>query len=89
MFIYTKRIIAKLYYTRYSIVNYKLWFYDVSQLYTFFQQDYRTSDSQSVLGMNIVPVFYDLKITGAGVNITVPDDGIHWSHPDIAPKFVS
>lgn len=47
------------------------------------------SDSEPVLGMNIVPVFYDLKIIGTGVNITVPDDGLQWTHPDIAPKFVS
>jgi len=54
-----------------------------------FQQDLRTNEKESVLDMNIVPVFYDLKITGEGVNITVPDDGLEWTHPDILLNFVS
>lgn len=39
--------------------------------------------------MNIVPVYMELNITGANVNVTVPDDGLEWTHPDIQPKFVS
>lgn len=39
--------------------------------------------------MNLVPVFFELAITGIGVNITVPDDGLEWTHPEILPKFVS
>lgn len=39
--------------------------------------------------MNIVAVFFELGITGRGVNITVPDDGLEWKHPDIIPQFVS
>lgn len=39
--------------------------------------------------MNIVPVFYELKITGKNVNITVPDDGLEWTHPEILPNFVN
>ncbi|XP_050441941.1 neuroendocrine convertase 1-like [Adelges cooleyi] len=50
-------------------------------------QDYRTSDNQSVRDMNIVPVYYELEITGAGVNIAVPDDGLQYWHPDILPAF--
>lgn len=54
-----------------------------------FQQDYRTDANQPVLDMNIVPVWLKLGITGENVNITVPDDGLEWSHPEILPKFVS
>ncbi|XP_050520108.1 neuroendocrine convertase 1-like [Daktulosphaira vitifoliae] len=50
-------------------------------------QDYRTDSSQPVRDMNVVPVFFELNITGAGVNITVPDDGLQYDHPDIAPQF--
>lgn len=54
-----------------------------------FQQDLRTNLKDPVLDMNIVPVFFKLKITGKGVNVTVPDDGLEWTHPEILPKFVS
>lgn len=56
---------------------------------THFQQDLRSNENDSVLDMNIVPVFYELEITGKGVNITVPDDGLEWTHPEIFPNFVS
>lgn len=39
--------------------------------------------------MNIVPVYFDLRITGKGVNVIVPDDGLDWRHLDIYPKYVS
>lgn len=39
--------------------------------------------------MNVVPVYFKLGITGKHVNITVADDGLEWTHPDILPKFVS
>lgn len=39
--------------------------------------------------MNLVPVYYDLKITGKYVNVTVPDDGLEWTHPEIISNFVS
>lgn len=55
----------------------------------YFQQDFRKSTSEPVLDMNIVPVFYELNITGKNVNITVPDDGIEWTHPEILPNFVN
>jgi len=54
-----------------------------------FQQDLRTNAKDPVLDMNIVPVYFELGITGKGVNITVPDDGLEWTHPEILPKFVS
>eukprot|EP00102_Acyrthosiphon_pisum_P004013 XP_001947137.2 PREDICTED: neuroendocrine convertase 1 [Acyrthosiphon pisum] len=50
-------------------------------------QDIRTNVKDPVLDMNIVPVFFELGITGKGVNITVPDDGLEWTHPEILPKF--
>lgn len=56
---------------------------------THFQQDLRSNEKDPVLDMNIVPVFYELKIIGKGVNITVPDDGLEWTHPEILPNFVS
>jgi len=52
-----------------------------------YYQDRRKDPSKPVVDMNIVPVFYDLKITGEGVNITVPDDGLDWTHPEIRPSF--
>lgn len=54
-----------------------------------FQQDLRTNINDPVLDMNIVPVFYELGITGKGVNVTVADDGLEWTHPEILLKFVS
>jgi len=44
---------------------------------------------QPVLDMNVVPVYFELQITGKGVNITVPDDGLDFLHPEIFPRFVS
>ncbi|KAL5239580.1 hypothetical protein ACI65C_006990 [Semiaphis heraclei] len=50
-------------------------------------QDLRTNINDPVLDMNIVPVFYELGITGKGVNVTVADDGLEWTHPEILLKF--
>lgn len=41
------------------------------------------------MDMNIVPVYFELGIIGRDVNITVPDDGLEWTHPEILPRFVS
>lgn len=54
-----------------------------------FQQDLRSDSSQPVVDINVVPVLLGLQITGKGVNITVPDDGLEWTNADIRPRFVS
>lgn len=32
---------------------------------------------------------WDLGYTGQGVVVTILDDGLEWTHPDIAPNYVS
>lgn len=54
-----------------------------------FQHDYRKDSSEPVRDLNVVPVYKELKITGYNVNITVPDDGIEYTHPEIFPRYVS
>ncbi|KAE9538815.1 hypothetical protein AGLY_005397 [Aphis glycines] len=70
-----------------KISNYQYAFNDEFWPDMWYFQDIRTNEKDPVLDMNIVPVFFELGITGHGVNITVPDDGLEWTHPDILPKF--
>jgi hypothetical protein len=39
--------------------------------------------------MNTVPIYFEFNITGTGVNVTVPDDGLEYTHPEIKENFVS
>ena len=51
------------------------------------QVGYRNS-STPVLDMNLIPVYKVYNITGDGVNILIIDDGVEYTHEDIASNFV-
>ncbi|XP_072160241.1 neuroendocrine convertase 1 isoform X2 [Bemisia tabaci] len=51
-----------------------------------YMHDYRSDSEQPITDLNVVPVYYLHRVTGLGVNVIVPDDGVEIGHPDLAPN---
>lgn len=56
-----------------------------------FQQDYRdgNNNDDTLLNMNLVPVYEELKITGKGIRVAIIDDGLEYTHDDLKNNYVS
>lgn len=54
-----------------------------------FQQDYRENINDTLLNMNLVPVYEEFKLSGKGIRIGIIDDGIEYTHDDLKDNYVS
>ncbi|XP_008475999.1 neuroendocrine convertase 1-like isoform X2 [Diaphorina citri] len=81
------RAMSQIYRKETEVSKYEGMFTDEWWPMQWYEQDYRLSNSSKKLDLNIVPVYQELNINGAGVNIIIIDDGMEYTHEDIKDSF--
>ncbi|KAL1453651.1 hypothetical protein WDU94_009975 [Cyamophila willieti] len=51
-------------------------------------QDYRKDRELPVKDLNVVPVYSYYRLSGRGIRIVIPDDGLEHTHEDLKPNYI-